>query len=333
MFDEIRLDAPPCSGPMVPKGDRHVWVEPTTICEVRYLEMTDEHLLRHPVFVRLRDDKPMTDMFEDEPPFAEAIVEESEVKVPYTNLDKIFWPEEGYTKGDLLNYYELVAPALLSHLIDRPIMLVRHPDGVAGKSFYQWNTPQGTPEWIQTLQLRDEERDGKNVTTFLVDDVDSLLHIINLGCIPIHVLACQKQTREFCDFLTIDFDIGSQPFKEAVILALSLKELLAELGLEGFPKTSGQSGLHVMIPLGPKVPFQVAKVMVELIGRLLQMQHPETSTMERRISGRGERVYIDTGQTGRSRTIVAPYSVRAHRGATVSTPLFWEEVRQRLLYI
>lgn len=251
-------------------------------------------------------------------------------RVQLKNQDKVFWPEEGYTKGDLLNYYELIADVLLPHLANRPVMLVRHPDGVTGKSFYQWNTPKGTPSWIQTLQLRDEERDGKDVTTFLIDDVDSLLHIINLGCIPIHVLACDKETREHCDFLTIDFDIGSQPFKEAVLLALSLKDLLDELGLVGFPKTSGQSGLHVMIPLGPGVPFTVAKVMVELVGRLLQLRHPETSTMERRISGRGDRVYIDTGQTGRSRTIVAPYSVRAHRGATVSAPLLWEEVHLAL---
>jgi bifunctional non-homologous end joining protein LigD len=180
------------------------------------------------------------------------------------------------------------------------------------------------------LPLRDVEQDGKDVTTFLVDDVDSLLHIINLGCIPIHVLACRRSSRECCDFLTVDFDIGEQPFKQAVLLALSLRELLGELGLAGFPKTSGQSGLHVMIPLGPGIPFAAAKAMVELIGRLLQLRHPEISTMERRISGRGGRVYIDTGQTGRSRTIVAPYSVRAHPGATVSTPLLWEEVHLAL---
>jgi bifunctional non-homologous end joining protein LigD len=209
-------------------------------------------------------------------------------------------------------------------------MLVRYPDGIEGKNFYQWNIPQGTPSWLETLELRNEERDGKNVTTFLVDDVDSLLHVINLGCIPIHVLAARRHTLDFCDFLTIDFDLGEQPFSEAVRLALSLEDLLEELGLYGYPKTSGQEGLHVLIPLGPKIPFDVAKVLVELLGRLLQLRHPETSTMQRRVGERSGRAYIDTGQTGRSRTIVSAYSVRAHRGGTVSTPLFWEEVHLAL---
>lgn len=332
-----------------PGKQRHP-CRPELVISVSFLEWTEEGRIRMGVYRGIRDDVELRQCIaapEDErlDALLEAPLEAEQVgpdasdspprksaarRVQLSNLNKVFWPEEGYTKGDLLQYYELVAPALLPHLAQRPIMLVRHPDGIAGKSFYQWNTPKGTPSWIQTLQLRDEEQEGKDVTTFLVDDLDSLLYIINLGCIPIHVLACQQATREFCDFLTVDFDIGDQPFKHAVILALSLKELLAELGLEGFPKTSGQSGLHVMIPVGPAVPFAAAKAMVELIGRLLQLRHPEVSTMERRISGRGDRVYIDTGQTGRSRTIVAPYSVRAHPRASVSTPLSWEEVHLAL---
>lgn len=251
-------------------------------------------------------------------------------RVALSNLDKVYWPETGYTKGDLLDYYAAVAPALLPHLANRPVMLVRYPDGVTGKSFYQWNVPRGTPAWLRTLQLRREEEDGKEVTTFLIDDADSLLHIINLGCIPIHVLACRSTSRDSCDFLTIDFDLGEHPFQDAVRLALVLRELLQELGLRGYPKTSGQTGLHVLIPLNPPVPFDAAKVLVELLGRLVQQRHPEMSTMERRVSQRGGRIYIDTGQTGRSRTIVAPYSVRAHAEARVSTPLEWDELHLAL---
>jgi bifunctional non-homologous end joining protein LigD len=153
---------------------------------------------------------------------------------------------------------------------------------------------------------------------------------VNLGCIPLHVLASRQQHLEHCDFLTIDFDLGEQPLHQGVKLALSLRELLDELELMGFPKTSGQSGLHVLIPLGPGISFDTAKALVELIGRLLQLRHPDISTMERRVSERRGRVYIDTGQTGRSRTIVAPYSVRAYPGASVSTPLQWEEVHMAL---
>jgi bifunctional non-homologous end joining protein LigD len=133
-----------------------------------------------------------------------------------------------------------------------------------------------------------------------------------------------------CDFITFDFDIGSSPIAHAVELALSLRRLLDELGLVGYPKTSGQSGLHVLVPMGPGVSFATAKALVELIGRLLERLHSQIGTMERRIKERGQRVYIDTGQTGRSRTIVAPYSVRAHEGATVSTPLDWNEVNATL---
>jgi len=247
-----------------------------------------------------------------------------------SNRDKIFWPDEGFTKGDMLDYYAAISDTLLPHLRERPVMLVRYPDGITGKSFYQWNVPRGTPDWIRTLALRDEERDGKTVATFLVDSADALLHIVNLGCIPLHVLACRQNTLEHCDFLTIDFDLGGQPLHVGVKLALSLRDLLQEIELPGFPKTSGQTGLHVFIPMGPGVSFDTAKVLVELIGRLLQLRHADVSTMERRVSERRGRVYIDTGQTGRSRTIVAPYSVRAYRGASVSTPLFWEEVHMAL---
>lgn len=255
---------------------------------------------------------------------------EAKSRVTLSNLKKVFWPDEGYTKGDLLDYYAAISDTLLPHLENRPVMLVRYPDGITGKNFYQWNVPRGTPEWLRTLQLRDEERDGKNVATFLVDSADALLHIVNLGCIPLHVLARCKDTLEECDFLTIDFDLGEQPLHQGIKLALSLKELLAEIGLVGYPKTSGQSGLHVLIPMGPGVSFDTAKALVELIGRLLQAKHPDVSTMERRVGERGGRVYIDTGQTGRSRTIVAPYSVRAYPGASVSTPLYWEEVHMAL---
>jgi bifunctional non-homologous end joining protein LigD len=261
---------------------------------------------------------------------AEPAVADTPSRVVLSNRDKVFWPDEGYTKGDMLDYYAAISDTLLPHLRERPVMLVRYPDGITGKSFYQWNVPRGTPDWIRTLSLRDEERDGKTVATFLVDSADALLHIVNLGCIPLHVLACRQQTLEQCDFLTIDFDLGGQPLQVGIKLALSLRDLLAELELPGYPKTSGQTGLHVFIPMGPGVSFDTAKALVELIGRLLQLRHADVSTMERRVSERRGRVYIDTGQTGRSRTIVAPYSVRAYGGASVSTPLFWEEVHMAL---
>jgi bifunctional non-homologous end joining protein LigD len=341
---ELAAPEPLYTGDPIEDGRPRHAVQPVLVVRVRYLEWTDEGRLRMAVFLGFPQTPPRACRAAPEDERIEALLVtadtpatplvkptlQSSSRLQLSNLDKVFWPEEGYTKGDLLTYYERIAPVLLPLLAERPIMLVRYPDGIEGKNFYQWNVPQGTPTWLETLDLRNEERDGKNVTTFLAHDVDSLLHVINLGCIPIHVLAARRQSLDFCDFLTIDFDLGEQPFSEAVRLTLGLKGLLDELGLIGFPKTSGQEGLHVLIPLGPGVPFAAARSLVELLGRLLQLRHPDTSTMQRRVGERSGRAYIDTGQTGRSRTIVSAYSVRAYRGATVSTPLFWEEVHLAL---
>ena len=252
-------------------------------------------------------------------------------RVKVTNRDKVFWPDEGYTKGDLIEYYAAVAPAMLPFLADRPVVMVRYPDGIRGKSFYQWNVPQGTPDWLRRTMLRDSsDPDKREKVVFLVDDIDALIYLANLGTIPLHVLACREETREQCDFLTVDFDIGEHPFERAVVLALTLKEILDDIGLAGYPKTSGQKGLHVLVPLGPGIGFDPAKILCELFGQLVVARHPKLCTLERRVDQRHGKALVDIGQTGPSRTIVAPYSVRAWSGATVSTPLYWEEVHVAL---
>jgi bifunctional non-homologous end joining protein LigD len=260
---------------------------------------------------------------------AARIITPTRVKV--TNRDKVFWPDEGYTKGDLIEYYAAVAPAMLPFLADRPVVMVRYPDGIRGKSFYQWNVPQGTPDWLRRTMLRDSsDPDKREKVVFLLDDIDALIYLGNLGTIPLHVLACREETREQCDFLTVDFDIGEHPFERAVVLTLTLKEILDEIGLVGYPKTSGQKGLHVHVPLGPGVGFDAAKILCELFGQLVVARHPKLCTLERRVDQRHGKALVDIGQTGPSRTIVAPYSVRAWPGATISTPLYWEEVHVAL---
>ena len=347
------------AGPVPPpaEADDSHWVRPELVVGVRYLGWTPEHHLRHPVFRGIRSDiepsscraMPASEQIEAEaPPRVEdaeetadevanaASAEPSEVvrttpsaRVTISNRDKVFWPEEGYTKGDLINYYASVSPAMVRFLRERPVVMVRYPDGWKGKSFYQWNVPQGTPDWLRRTTLRDEEKD-KEKTLFLVDDVDSLAYLANLGTIPLHVLACREGSRHEADFLTIDFDIGEHPFERAVVLARTLREILDEIGLPGYPKTSGQKGLHVIVPLGPGIGFETAKLLCEFLGRLVTARHPRLATMERRVEKRGGRALVDVGQTGTSRTIVAPYSVRAYPGATVSTPLHWDEVHVAL---
>ncbi|HVY47515.1 MAG TPA: hypothetical protein VHB21_16615, partial [Minicystis sp.] len=197
----------------------------------------------------------------------------------------------------------------------------------AGKSFYQWNVPAGIPPWIRTCRIVGEE--GDLVEVFLVDDDKTLAYVANLAAIPIHVLAARVPHLERCDFLTIDFDVGLSSLREGVRLANDLRALLDALGLTGFPKTSGQSGLHVFVPLGG-ASYETARFLADVLGRLLVARRPDTATMERVRAKRGKRVYVDTGQTGPTRTIVAPYAVRAYAGARVSTPLTWDEVNEEL---
>jgi bifunctional non-homologous end joining protein LigD len=335
------IDEFPATGeiPEDAKGGR--WVRPELVVSVRFLGFTDGDVrLRAPVFLGLRPDidasacraAPPDEVVEqaaEEETASELEAQPSRVLL--TNKDKVFWPNEGYTKGDLCAYYASVAHVMLPFLRDRPVMLVRYPDGIAGKNFYQWNVPVGTPDWIERIERRDpDDSDGKVKTLFILNDADALVHIANLGCIPLHVLASRKNTLENCDFLTVDFDIAERPFSDAIELALDLKKILDDVALRGFAKTSGQKGLHVFVPLGEGVSFDTAKLLVELLGRLIVEKNPQRATMERRVKERGDRVYVDTGQTGSSRTIVAPYSVRAYPGATVSAPLRWEELHVAL---
>jgi bifunctional non-homologous end joining protein LigD len=322
--------------PEDPGSENARWVRPELVVQVRYHGFTQEGRLRAPVFLGLRPDvDPKASHASAPAPLKEPEPETGAAlgtgRVRVTNPDKVFWPDSGYTKGDLCGYYASIAPRMLPFLRGRPLVLVRHPDGIAGKSFYQWNVPEGTPSWMRRLDISDTDevdRTPKNV--FLVDDDDGLVYLANLGCIPLHVLACREASLGTCDFLTVDFDLGERPFADAVRLGLTLREVLEDAGLPGFPKTSGQRGLHVLVPLGDGIPFEAAKLLVELLGRIVTARHPTLATMERKIDKRGDRVYVDTGQTGTSRTIVAPYSVRAHPGATVSTPLAWEELHAGL---
>jgi bifunctional non-homologous end joining protein LigD len=337
----LTTDKPSAKGTYehAPRGRTHVRGE--IVVRVRYLEWSDDGNLRFPVFLGLEHDadpKLATAGPHEEdtlltkgPTHPEAAEPEEEIVVRVTNRAKVFWPAEGYTKGDLVDYYDAMSSVILPYLKDRPVMLVRYPDGIEGKNFYQWNVPHGCPSWIKSVVLgkhvsspEGDEAHKKHV--FLIDRKEALLYIANLACIPIHVLASRVTSRHAGDFLTIDFDVNLASLAEAIPLAHTLRDILDTVGLTGFPKTSGQTGLHVFVPLGPDVSPEASRVLADLLGRLIVERHSKIATMERTVSRRGAKVYVDTGQTGPSRTIVAPYSVRATPGARVSTPLTWDEV-------
>jgi len=306
------------------------------VVRVRYAGWTEDGHLRHPVYLGIRDDvapeevtlapKPEDATMVDDGDAGDAEADRVVGKARLTNQSKLFWPDDGITKGDLCDYYEAIAPVLLPHLRDRPVTLVRFPDGIDGKSFFQWRIPNQAPPWLRSLRLRSEEEDGKEVNTILVNDLSSLMYVANLGCIPLHVIASHAGALDTCDFLTLDLDVELASLEQAIPIALTIREILGEAGLQGFPKTSGKTGLHVLVPLGAGLAWDAAKQLLELIGRLVLQRHPNEATMERRKDKRGPRVLIDVGQTGRHRTIVAPYSVREVPGAPVSTPLSWDEI-------
>ncbi len=327
---------PPCSGP-VPAGPGNTWVEPELTCEVRYHEWTEEGLLRQPVFLRLREDKRPEECAAprraEEPAASERPQGRAEARraprLELTNLDKVYWPGEGITKGDLVDYHRAVAPWLLPYLRDRPLTLTRYPDGIEGKSFFQKDAPEWTPGWVRTEKIWSEDTQ-RDIASFVCDDLDSLLYVVNLGTIPIHVTASRIADFGRPDWLVVDLDPKEAPFAHVVRLARRLHALCEEIGLPSFAKTTGQAGLHVLVPLGGQCTHEQARDLALVLARRLADEMPDIATLARSIAARGGRVYLDCLQNGQGKTIVAPFSVRPRPGATVSAPLRWSEVNARL---
>jgi bifunctional non-homologous end joining protein LigD len=310
-------EAPPCGGP-VPTGRGNTWVEPEVVIEVRYGEWTDEGLLRQPVFLRVREDKRVAEA-ECEPGRAGGRA------VTITNPGKVFFPGEGITKGELADYYRAIAPHLLPWLADRPVVLTRYPEGIEGKSFFQKDAPSWRPPWMRTVTIH-AEANGRDLQHFLVDDADGLLWLVNLGVVPFHVFSCRAGTLDRPDWCILDLDPKEAPFADVVRIARAARALCEEIGLPVHAKTTGQRGLHLLVPLGRQLDHRQSRALGELLARVLEARLPDVATTARSIPLRRGRVYLDYLQNGFGKTIVAPYAVRPRPGAPVSTPLRWEEV-------
>ncbi len=240
-----------------------------------------------------------------------------------SNLGKVWWPAEGYTKGDLLAYYHAVADALLPHLRDRPLHLNRFPDGIDGKSFYQREVKEGSPAWLRTAPI---EHDGAIVPHHVVDDLDTLLHVVNLGSIDLHPWLSRVGSLDAPDFAVLDLDPKQAPFPHVVRIARAAGKLLRGIGLRPLLKTSGKHGMHVFVPLLPGYTYDHSRMFCEAIARVLVRELPDIATVERLPDRREGKVYLDFLQNRRSQTIVPPYSARPVRGASVSAPLLWDEL-------
>ena len=245
--------------------------------------------------------------------------------VRLSNIDKPFFPD-GFTKGDLIAYYASVAPLLLPHLRDRAIVLARFPDGAEGDWFYEKQAPSHKPAWLPTAPLFSGHR-GEDIDFVTASDVESLMWIANLGAIEIHPWLSRIQTPDAPDFAIFDLDPAEgATWDQVVTVAEVIRVALGRLGLEGFPKTSGATGLHVYVPLDPVHPYERVRKFVETVGRFVVGADPTLATMEWDIPKRKGKVFIDHNQNVGGKTIASVYSVRPRAGAPVSTPILWEEV-------
>ncbi len=322
--------APICQGDL-PKGSNHVWLHPLQVVEVRFSEVTPSGFLRHPVFLRLRSDKDPADCrWPGQPiPEVDVVARPQADEIEITRPHKVFWPEDGLNKGDLVAYYRSVAPQLLPWLRDRPLVLDRYPDGIHGKSFYQKNAPDFAPDWMHTEDIGADDAD-QPTTYFVCDDLASLLYIANLGAIPLHIWSSRIGSLAHPDWCILDLDPKEAPFAHVVTIARTIHRLLEKIALPSYPKTSGGSGLHILIPLGGQLTHEQSRQLAGLIAQWTIAEQPEIATTTRRLAQRQGKVYVDFLQNGHGRLLVAPYSVRPFVGAPVSTPLRWSEVNASL---
>jgi len=311
---------------------KSAWVRPKLVCEVRFGEWTSAKQLRAPIFQGLRDDIDATDCtFEDSIPDKKATPPETVTRVELTNQDKVYWPEDGFTKGDLIRFYDRIAPVLVPHLLDRPLVFDRYPDGIHGQHFYQKDAHDYTPDWIRTQEIWSPDVE-RHIRYFIGADRDQLLYIANMGAIAQNPWSSRVQFIERPDFVIFDLDPVDAEYSVVQEVAVTLKSIMDELHLRAYPKTSGASGIHVYLPiLENRFTYEDVRVFAEAIARIVVQNLPEIATVERVVRKRKQgMVYVDYLQNVKGKTVASVYSPRAVPGACVSTPLKWEEFRKPL---
>lgn len=247
--------------------------------------------------------------------------------VEITHPDKVFWPDEGYTKGDLAEYYRRVFPRLQPYVQDRLLTLERCPDGMRGQCFYQREAPKGLPRGTPTQPVRDKT----GSTTYVVGGkLETQLALVNLGCIPVHTWSSRRRAPHRPDWLCFDIDPTSGDFADAAQAARLVKKRLDDLGLKSFPKTSGSRGMHIFVPIQPGPDNDRVLAFAEAFARILADAYPKELTVAARVRARRGRVYLDPFRNGFAQTVVAPFSVRRRPKAPISMPLDWSDVTPRL---
>ena len=320
------------------------WVKPQLVCSVKYSGWGGDKHLRAPVFVGLRPDLNPSDCVLEAAESQDArIVDENKLlpanktefitdvggqKLKFTNLNKPFYPADGFTKRDVINYYGDVASLLVPHLKDRPLSLKRYPNGIDADFFFQKDAPTSFPKWLRT-ELIEENAGTKNYV--ICDDEASLLYLANLGCIDQNPWFSRVSSLDHPDFIVLDLDPYHCGYDLIVEAAQLVRSKLEAIGLDGYPKTTGGDGMHIYVPVEPEYSYEQVRTFAEIIARLAIAERPELFTTPRAVAQREKgRVYFDYLQISWGKTISAPYVLRAHPRAPVATPLRWSEVKAGL---
>jgi bifunctional non-homologous end joining protein LigD len=328
------------------------WVKPELVCQVKFSEWTSDGIMRQPIFLGLRVDKNPKDVKrEKEIPIKKIVSKEPRLKlrpeimsqpveesaslpqtkrVKFTHPDKIFWPKEKITKGDVIEFYKDIFPWILPYIKNRPQSLNRYPNGVQEESFYQKDVAGKVPDWIKTVPVSSESHGGENIHYLICNDEDTLLYLANLGCIEINVWNSRIPHLENPDYLVLDFDPLGISFKEVIKAVQVTHDILEDIKAKSFCKTSGATGLHVYVPVGAKYTYEQVKDFAKLVCMLVHKQLPKTTSLERHPNKREKKIYLDFLQNRKGQTMAAAYCLRPYPGAPVSTPLEWKEVKENL---
>jgi bifunctional non-homologous end joining protein LigD len=295
---------------------------------VKFLEFTEEGLLRAPVFVALRAEASRRALLDASA--REATVEVDGRRLKFTNLDKVFYPRDGVLKRDVINYYDAVAEWILPHLRDRPLSLKRYPNGVEAKFFFQKEGEGKFPEWVRLEPVASGHKQAP-IHYVVANDRATLLYLANLACIDQNPWMSRIGTIENPDYVLIDLDPYECPFEKIVEAAQLMRGILSRMKLAGYPKTTGGDGMHIYVPVEPVYSYEQVRSFAEVLSHLANRERPDLFTTPRAVSKRTKgKVYFDYLQIGLSKTISAPYVLRAYPGAPVATPLHWDEVKPGL---
>jgi bifunctional non-homologous end joining protein LigD len=333
-----------------PKEPKVHWVEPELVAQIKYSEWTETGSLRHPVFLALRTDKKATDVTREKPVETDKVVPEEKAKkemktsnakkvdkqkpsakgfdtekVEITNPDKVFWPEEEYTKGDVIAYYDEMAEYVLKYTQDRPQSLRRTPDGIKSEGFFQKDMAGKAPSWAKTRKIKSSSK-GESIEYLICNDKETLLYMANLGCIEINPWSSRIGSINNPDYIIFDLDPNKATLKDLITTANKVKEILDTLNIKGYLKTSGGKGLHVFIPVLPKYTYDQTRDFSHIISEAVHKALPKITSLERMPKNRIGKIYLDFLQNGKGKTMACAYSLRPREGATASTPLEWDEL-------